>query len=268
MNIIEQYCVNNPCYREMRPLDSVQKLILHSTAVIKASGYSMNCIITANEWFQRWNKPTIQKLANFIDVDGVHLFAPLGITLWQVGEWYGNCNSIGCEMVEYTDLKKARQVYDNAVEFYAFLVKKYNLKVSDILGHKEAHDVWKHGSNHSDPDPYLNTFGKSMVTFREDVQKLLDKKEEEEKDLAEYYANKIVTKTFYHQCDEMARYVGIEKLEVRTAPDENAPVNPVWPYLSKDNMVFVIAKYDNNWVCVDIAHKTIGFVNAKFLYKK
>ena len=175
MQIIKQYCTKNPCYKRYRKIDSVKKLVVHSPAVIKASGYSSNVIITGDEWYKRWNATSISKLAHgFIDVDGVHLFLPLSITAWHVGNWYGNCHSIGFELCEYTDLEKAKKVYNNAVKYYAELVEKYGLKVQDVIGHKEAHDSWKHGSNHSDPDPYFKTFGKSMKDFRADVQKALN----------------------------------------------------------------------------------------------
>ena len=174
VKIIKQHCTKNICYTKSRKLDAVKRLIVHSPAVIKASGYHTNVIITGDEWYKRWNVPNLKKLAHgVIDVDGVHLFLPLDTVAYQVGNWYGNCNSIGFELCEYTDLKKAKKVYNIAVEYYAMLVKKYGLKVSDIIGHKEAHDVWHHGSNHSDPDDYFKTFGKSMKEFRKDVEKEL-----------------------------------------------------------------------------------------------
>lgn len=89
-----------------------------------------------------------------------------------------------------------------------------------------------------------------------------------EKTLADYYANKPIEKVFYENPQDMARYVGVSELNVRTAPDADAPIHPIYPKLGKDNMVFVIAKTTNNWACVDIAHKCIGWVNAKYLYKK
>lgn len=185
VKVIKQYCTKNPCYKKKRKIDSVKKLIVHSPAVIKASGYNSNVIITGDEWYKRWNTTSINKLAHgFIDVDGVHLFLPLSITAWHVGDWYGNCHSIGFELCEYTDLEKAKKVYNNAVKYYAELVERYGLKMSDVIGHKEAHDSWKHGSNHSDPDLYFKTFNKSMKNFRADVQKILNDSatKEEKKD--------------------------------------------------------------------------------------
>lgn len=174
VKIIKQYCTKNVCYTKNRKLDDVKKLIVHSPAVIKASGYKSDVIITGDQWYKRWNVSGLEKLAHgVIDVDGVHLFLPLDTVAYQVGNWYGNCHSIGFELCEYTDLTKARKVYSIAVKYYAMLVKRYGLKVSDVIGHKEAHDVWKHGSNHSDPDDYFKTFGKSMKEFRKDVEKEL-----------------------------------------------------------------------------------------------
>ena len=178
-----------------RKLDDVKKLIVHSPAVIKASGYKSDVIITGDQWYKRWTIPNLEKLAHgVIDVDGVHLFLPLDTVAYQVGNWYGNCNSLGFELCEYTDLKKAKKVYDIAVKYYATLVKKYKLKVSDVIGHKEAHDVWHHGSNHSGPDDYFRTFGKSMKEFRKDVEKELNSSSTKEETQPGTFKVKIISK--------------------------------------------------------------------------
>ena len=68
------------------------------------------------------------------------------------------------EFCEYTDPAKARQVYQNGVEYYAALCRNYGLKAADIYGHYEAHAKgW--ASNHSDPKPYFATIGKTMEDF-------------------------------------------------------------------------------------------------------
>lgn len=259
VNVIEQYCTKNPCYKEYRPLDSVKKLIVHSPAVIEASGYSTNVIITGDKWFKRWNTANINKLAHgFIDTDGVHLFLPLDITGWQVGNWYGNCNSIGFEFCEYTDLEKARQVYNVGVQYYADLVKKYGLNISDVIGHKEAHDSW-YGSNHSDPDPYFKTFGKSMVTFREDVRNIIEGKKEAQEEVN--LSNIKVAETWNYK--PQYRKCGVGRLAILNAPSNDAQEIG---YLKNGDGVTVFCRYENGFGFIYTGTIT-GFVDCSGLKK-
>lgn len=174
VNELIQYCVKNPCYVAGAKLNKVSFLVVHSPAVIKASGYSSDVIITGNQWYKRWNLSSVEKLAHgVIDTDGVHRFAPDTMACWHVGSAYGNANSLGFEFCEYTDLTKAKQIYQVGVEYYATLCKKYGLKSTDIYGHYEAYAKgW--ASGHSDPKPYFATIGKTMNDFRSDVDKILN----------------------------------------------------------------------------------------------
>lgn len=261
---ITKYCLKNPCYIDDVKLHSVEKLIVHSPAVIKASGYTQDVIISGEMWYERWNKASVEKLAHgFIDDGVVYHFLPENIAGWQVGNWYGNCRSIGYEFCEYTDKVKALRVYQTGVEYYAYMCNKYKLKVTDILGHKEAHDKW-YGSNHSDPDPYFRTFGKSMKTFREDVQKIL---ENGGKNMADFYEGLNVIQVFEYGT---VRTVGIQDLPLKTAPNEDAPNNPDHPYLGKGNKIIVLFKLSNNWGCVILNSGDkikSGFVNCQYLMK-
>ena len=82
---ILQYCTKNPCYQEGKKLNKVAFLVVHSPAVIKASGYSADVIITGDQWYTRWNKSGLEKLAHgVVDTDGVHRFAPDTLACWHV----------------------------------------------------------------------------------------------------------------------------------------------------------------------------------------
>ena len=65
------------------------------------------------------------------------------------------------------------------------------------------------------------------------------------------------------------RTVTADTLNVRLAPDPNAPKHPYWGKLSKGNAVQEVGRFDNGWSCVYIvAGKgtgTIGYVNSAYL---
>lgn len=65
------------------------------------------------------------------------------------------------------------KAFTEAIEFCAYLCKKYGLPVSSITSHKEAHALG-YASNHGDPENWLSKYGKDMNWFRAEVQKLLD----------------------------------------------------------------------------------------------
>ena len=78
------------------------------------------------------------------------------------------------------DLKSAdyfNKAFKEAIEYCAYLCKKFGWSSSVICSHKESVDRG-YGQDHGDPDHWLKKFGKNMNWFREEVQKLLDGKEE------------------------------------------------------------------------------------------
>lgn len=72
-----------------------------------------------------------------------------------------------------TDKKYFEAAFKEAIEFCAYLCKKYNLSVDKISSHRESH-LEGYGSNHGDPDHWLKKFGKDMDWFRAEVDKLLN----------------------------------------------------------------------------------------------
>lgn len=90
----------------------------------------------------------------------------------------GNNTHLAFEICE-DDLKDAvyfEKVYQEAVEFTAYLCKEFNLDpMADgvVIDHREGH---KRGiaSNHGDVKHWFTKHGKSMDTFRADVKALLD----------------------------------------------------------------------------------------------
>lgn len=258
-----QYCTKNPCYQAGKRINRVAFLVVHSPAVIRASGYSTDAIITGNQWHTRWNKENIEKLAHgVIDTDGVHRFAPDTLACWHVGNSYGNANSLGFEFCEYTDQAKARQVYQNGVEYYAALCRKYGLKETDIYGHHEAHEKgW--ASNHSDPGPYFATIGKTMKDFRTAVKNCLDGAGTGKKSNA--VTEPAVVKTYTPPAyARVCNLTAGDHLNVRTAPNADANRLAAWPELSEGNEVDVVEMYTNGWAKV-LIQGNVGYVNAHYL---
>ena len=99
---------------------------------------------------------------------------------WHAG---GDANNthIGFEICEdgLTDASYFNAIYKEAVELCAYLCKEYKLDpMADgtIIGHYEGYQRGI-ASNHADPRHWFSRHGKSMVTFRTEVKKLLSANE-------------------------------------------------------------------------------------------
>ena len=64
-------------------------------------------------------------------------------------------------------------VFKEAIEYTAYLCKKFGLTEKDVTSHKEAADAG-YGSRHKDPTHWLAKFGKDMNWVRAKVKELLD----------------------------------------------------------------------------------------------
>ena len=70
------------------------------------------------------------------------------------------------------------KVFKEAIEFCAYICKKYDLTADLICSHAEAYHKG-YGSNHADCDHWLSCFGKNMDWFRREVEKELNKQSTE-----------------------------------------------------------------------------------------
>lgn len=182
MKIIEHILKKNDCYKAGEKI-KVKGLMLHSTGANnpKLSRYIDDPDLgdfSSNHWNQA--KPGGRSVCvhGFIgkDKDGnvkTYQTLPWNYRGWHAG---GDANNthIGVEICE-DDLKDGKYfdaVYDEAVELFAYLCKKYDLDEKDILCHSEAHAKGI-ASNHSDVMHWFPKHGKSMDTFRADVKKAL-----------------------------------------------------------------------------------------------
>jgi N-acetylmuramoyl-L-alanine amidase CwlA len=168
------YCTKNDCYKRGGKIRNVEYLIVHSPAVYPTV---IRAVDGANNWYKRWNKSGVEKLAHgFIDDTGIYNFAPYTLACWHIGDSWGNANCIGYELCELDTKAEFEKVWNNAVNHYAALCKKYGLTADKVVGHCEAHDKG-FASNHSDPEPYFQRFGKSMKDFRADVKSAMNGKD-------------------------------------------------------------------------------------------
>jgi hypothetical protein len=189
------FLTNNNCYKAGLQLD-LKGIMVHSTGAdnpsLKRYVQPDDGKLGRNSNNNDWNraKPGNRNVC-------VHAFIGLlsdGVTVatyqtlpWNMRGWHGgkkaaNDNYIGFEICEDGDPKNGgydnnyfQKVYQEAVELSAGLCAKFGISPDSqtLIDHSEG---YKKGiaSNHSDVAHWFNVFGKSMNTFRTDVQQLLN----------------------------------------------------------------------------------------------
>lgn len=191
MDIIHAYAVNNLCYirgRKMTP----KGIVVHSTG---ANNPNLKRYVDCEEEVGKnihgnhWNMPTPENhkvcVHAFIGYDKdqnvrVAEILPLDICCWGVGSGSkGSYNydppHIQFEICEDGRTNEAyyRMAFGLAVEYCAYLCRKFGLTEQQIVSHKEAHALG-YGCNHGDPEHWMKNFGENMDDFRSQVAKLLD----------------------------------------------------------------------------------------------
>ena len=180
MKIIEKIAVNNPCYKAGRNIN-IQGIILHSVGCPQPS---------AEVFANIWNLANANVCVHaVVDARGnTYQLLPWNHRGWHAGGSANNTH-IGVEMtepstirytsganwIEIADGKNTKNhilaTYNNAVELFAYLCKKYNLdplKDGVIISHSEG---YKRGvaSAHADVEHIWSKFGLTMNQFRKDV---------------------------------------------------------------------------------------------------
>lgn len=89
---------------------------------------------------------------------------------WQVGN--GNGYVIGIELCHATNWSDFNKVWNNAVEWAAWILKKHGWGTGRLISHDTARRWWG-GSDHTDPIGYFAEFGKSWDDFVRDVAKAM-----------------------------------------------------------------------------------------------
>ncbi len=166
MNITQTYITKNDCFQAGRTI--VPKgIMVHSTATPG---------IMAEAWYNRWNKPNIEKAVHaFVDDRMVCQHLPWNHRAWHAGDSANNTH-IAFELCEPADWQTDRAYfaacYQNGVQLAAYLCKQYALKPKDIVSHKEGYGLGI-ASNHGDPEHWWRHFGYTMEQFRRDVAAVL-----------------------------------------------------------------------------------------------
>jgi hypothetical protein len=188
MNLRKLIFTNNACYKAVRTI-TVKGIMVHSTGAnnpnLKRYVGPDDGLLGKNEYNNHWNqdKPGGRQVCvhAFIGKLADGTIATYQTLPWNHRGWHAggaaNDTHIGFEICEdgLTDKAYFNAVYKEATELCAYLCKEYKLDpMADgvIIGHYEGH---KRGiaSNHADPGHWFPKHGKSMDTFRAEVQRLL-----------------------------------------------------------------------------------------------
>lgn len=189
MNLIQKFLVNNDCYKENRKIN-VKGLMLHSTGAnnphVKRYVSDNGEILGVNQYNNDWNRSGLAVCVHgFIGYDKSRNIVTVQTLPWNHRAWHcgaaANNTHISIEICEdgLSDVEYFNAVYKEATELFAYLCKEFNLNpLTDIICHSEG---YKKGiaSNHSDVMHWFPLHGKSMDTFRTDVQALLTQNKKE-----------------------------------------------------------------------------------------
>lgn len=197
MEIRKCILTKNPCYKagkKMKP----KGIVVHSTGVVNKTLRRYlapdDGIIGENTYGNHWNQISCRVCVHgFIGEDKrkkvrTYQSLPWDMRCWGCGNGSkGSYNNgyIQFEVCEGSvkDTAYYKEAIKQAKELCAYLCKEYDIPVSNIVSHAEAHKKG-YGSNHSDIDSYMKHFGDTMDGFRADVQRML-KKEQEDDDMVE-----------------------------------------------------------------------------------
>ena len=141
-------------------------VVLHETATPEATAQS--------EW-NYFNNNSVKASAHaFIDWKEVIQAIPYDEQAWHAGQT-ANKIFIGVEMCNTSDPAKFEMVYQNTLNLISDLFIQFNLGYCDknnLMSHNEVSIKWGE-TNHTDPTAYLKKFGKTIDTFRTDLNIML-----------------------------------------------------------------------------------------------
>ncbi len=190
--IIECYQVENDCYKTGEIIDGPKGIVVHSTAA--NNPYIKRYVdcpaeFGTNSYNNHWNQSGVSKMVHaFIGYDknvniAIANTLPYEYACWGVGT--GSNGSYNSSHIQFEICEDAtnsstsdcqtyfnKAVFGAAVEYCAYLCRRFSLSVDSIVSHKESHDLG-YGSNHGDPESWLTKFGKTMDDFRNRVKSLL-----------------------------------------------------------------------------------------------
>lgn len=200
MRLLQCLLLKNPCYNNGKlPRKGI---VVHSTGAnnptlkryvqphagqssgMSAGYYEMLRLLGTNVNANDWNRavnPSVCVHA-FVGKLADGTLASVQTLPWEQNCWGSGVGSKGsynsthiqfeiCE--DTTDAEYTAKAFREAVELCAYLCNAYNIPVSEIVSHKEAHDRG-YATAHVDPEHWFVLKGYSMALLRQEVQKLLD----------------------------------------------------------------------------------------------
>ena len=191
-NFTQYYLTKNECYlsgKKMTPAG----IIVHSTGAnnktLKRYIGPDDGKLGVNKYGNHWNQVMDRKVCvhAFIGTLADGTVACYQTLPWDMVGWHsgsgvnGSANNmgyIGFEICEdnLTDKAYFDKVYDMAAHLCAYLCQKYNIPVSKVICHSEAHALGI-ASNHADVMHWFPKHGKNMDMFREYVKTLIGRVE-------------------------------------------------------------------------------------------
>jgi N-acetylmuramoyl-L-alanine amidase CwlA len=187
MNLHKLILTNNACYKAGKTI-TPKGIMVHSTGAnnpcLKRYVGPDDGLLGKNQNNNHWNQNTPDGREvcahGFIGKLNDGTIAAYQTLPWNYRGWHsgGSANDthIGFEICEddLADAAYFNAVYKEAVELCAYLCKQYGLTEKNIICHSEGYKLGI-ASNHGDVMHWFPKHGKSMDTFRSDVEKLLSK---------------------------------------------------------------------------------------------
>ena len=103
----------------------------------------------------------------FVDWNGYIQTIPYDEVAWHAG-YTANHKYIGIEMCHANNEDDFKKVWDNTVDVFVNLMKRYGFNSNDIFTHDYISRKWGE-TNHTDPTGYFKKFGKTFENFINDV---------------------------------------------------------------------------------------------------
>lgn len=135
-------------------------LVIHETADPGA---------TADQLMTYWrNNPNAYVVHYTMDLDGDIVYHAMADNrkAWHVGN--GNAYTVGIELCHATNKSDFDKQWNEAVKWAGDYLHKRGWSVNQMISHNEARLKWG-GTDHTDPNSYFESYGKSWAQFKADV---------------------------------------------------------------------------------------------------
>jgi N-acetylmuramoyl-L-alanine amidase CwlA len=124
---------------------------------------------TARNLMDYWASGNTPYVVHYtMDIDGSVVYQAMeeDRKAWQVG--YGNSYVVGIELCYATNQEDFDAQWEEATQWAADFLTSHDWGIDRMISHHMASERWG-GSDHTDPDGYFETYGKSWSEFVSDV---------------------------------------------------------------------------------------------------